>query len=85
MVNSDNQAQPISKAEISKAELADLDKLKALIEQAIADGILTAAEKRSLETAIFADGKVSPEELELMQSLVWDKLSSGELKMDWTA
>ncbi|MGD1905014.1 MAG: hypothetical protein ACFB0C_03370 [Leptolyngbyaceae cyanobacterium] len=74
-----NQGQPIS-----KAELEDLDKLKALIERAISDGILTAAEKRSLEAAIFADGKVSPEELELMQSLVWDKLSSGELKMDWT-
>ncbi|NJN20403.1 MAG: hypothetical protein HC812_03325 [Leptolyngbya sp. RL_3_1] len=79
MANSGNPAQPIS-----KAELDDLDKLKALIEQAISDGILTAAEKRSLEAAIFADGKVSPEELELMQALVWDKLSSGELKMDWS-
>ncbi|MDA0268586.1 MAG: hypothetical protein O2890_09485 [Cyanobacteria bacterium] len=40
MANSGNQAQPIS-----RTELDDLDKLKALIEQAISDGILTAAER----------------------------------------
>lgn len=74
-------AQPLS-AHVNP-ELDDLQTLRTLIERAISDGILTEAEKNSIHLAVWADGKVLPEEVALVQELVWDKLERGELQMQW--
>ncbi|HEY9658812.1 MAG TPA: hypothetical protein V6C65_10200 [Allocoleopsis sp.] len=68
---------------LSFEELQDLDKLKRLIEQAVADGKVTKAEMESIKAAIAADGKVSFEELELCQNLIWSKVQNGELEVSW--
>ena len=64
-------------------ELKELDKLKAIIEQAIADGLLTGAEFDRIKAAIGADRKVSYEELRLVKTLIYDKIESGELEKVW--
>lgn len=67
----------------SLKELQDLEKLKALIERAVADGILTKQEMESIKSAISADGKVTYEEISLCRKLIWDKIDNGELEYCW--
>ncbi len=67
----------------SPAELKDLEKLRVLIERAVADGKLTKHEMESIQAAMRADGKVSFEELELCRQLIWEKIQNGELEYDW--
>lgn len=68
----------------SPEELENLDKLKALIEGYVANGSLSLSEMEVIKAFIRADGKVSPEELELCRKLIWDKIAAGELDYDWT-
>ncbi|MGK7931458.1 MAG: hypothetical protein AB4041_08485 [Microcystaceae cyanobacterium] len=68
----------------SPEELKDLETLRSLIEKAIADGLLSKDEMESIKTAIDADGKVTPQELNLCQELIWSKIDSGELEYDWS-
>ena len=60
-------------------ELKELEKLKVIIEKAIEDGKLTEPEFDRIKAAIRADNKVSVEELELVRTLIDDKIKSGEL------
>ncbi len=60
-------------------ELKELEKLKVIIEKAIEDGKLTEPEFDRIKAAIRADNKVSVEELELVRTLIYDKIKSGEL------
>jgi uncharacterized membrane protein YebE (DUF533 family) len=68
---------------LSPDELTDLERLRALIERAIADGRLTQQEMASIKASIATDGKVTFEELELCQELIWDKIKQGELEYLW--
>ena len=68
----------------SPEELKDLETLKALIEKAIADGLLTKDEMESIKAAINADGKITPQELNLCQQLIWSKIDAGQLDYDWS-
>lgn len=67
----------------SPAELQDLEKLRVLIERAIADGKVSKHEMDSIKVAMNADGKVTFEELELCRTLIWEKIQQGELEYDW--
>jgi hypothetical protein len=67
----------------SPQELQDLEKLKAILEQATADGKLTKAESESIRHIIWENRKVTLQELELVQKLVWDKIQSGDLEIVW--
>lgn len=64
-------------------ELQDLEKLRVLAEQAAADGCLTRAEIEQIEALMRRDRKVTFDELELVQKLIYDKIQSGELVYDW--
>jgi hypothetical protein len=69
---------------LSPEELQDLEKLRTLLEQAIADGYVTADELNAARARIMsADGKVLFEEIELLQQLVWDKIQSGAIEYSW--
>ncbi|QKD81941.1 hypothetical protein HPC62_06785 [Thermoleptolyngbya sichuanensis A183] len=68
---------------LTREDLANLDRLKAVIERAIADGVLTADEQYRIKQVIYSNHVVSPEEMELVRELIWNKLSSGELVRDW--
>lgn len=75
-------SRPNSKP-LSAEELQDLDKLKALIERAVADGVVSHDEIDCISTFMRADGKISPQELDLCQELIWSKIQSGELAYAW--
>ncbi len=68
---------------LSSAELNDLDKLKRLISKATADGLVSKDEMESIKTFMQSDGKVTPQELDLCQQLIWSKIQSGELEYEW--
>lgn len=68
--------------ELNPGEQQELDNLRQVIEQAIADGVLTQAECDAITTTMKADGKVTFEELALVRQLVNDKVAAGELKLE---
>jgi uncharacterized membrane protein YebE (DUF533 family) len=68
---------------LSPEELKDLEKLQTILEQAIADGYVTADEMNTIKCRMNADGKVLFEELELCRKLIWDKIQKGELEYSW--
>ncbi|HEY9606403.1 MAG TPA: hypothetical protein V6C85_32645 [Allocoleopsis sp.] len=68
----------------SPEDLKNLDKLRAIIERAIADGKLTRQEMESIQFEMRADGKVTVHELELCRKLIWQKIRTGELEHDYT-
>ncbi|WP_017297862.1 hypothetical protein [Nodosilinea nodulosa] len=68
--------------ELSAEEQQELETLRQTIEQAIADGVLTQAERDAITATMRADGKVTFEELALVRQLVNDKVAAGELKTE---
>ncbi len=76
LVRDDNQ-------EITPEEQKELDRLRAVIEQATADGIITKGERDRISAAMRADGKVTREELELVRTLVTEKVKAGQLTLDY--
>lgn len=67
----------------SPEELKELEKLRVLIERAVDDGRITKVEMEAIKAAIAADGKVTFEELDLCQKLIWEKIRIGELEFSW--
>jgi hypothetical protein len=63
-------------------ELHDFEKLRTILERAIADGILTDGEVKRYKTQAWKDGKITPQELQLYQELVLAKIATGELRWD---
>lgn len=72
-------------SELSAEEQQELDTLRQIIEQAIADGVLTQAERDTITATMRADGQVTFEELELVRQLVSDKVAAGELTLEQSA
>jgi len=70
-------------SEPSLEDLENLDKLKAVIERAIADGKLNETEKQQIKAAAWANGKITPQELELIRNLILEKIRNGELQWTW--
>ncbi|MBF2075123.1 MAG: hypothetical protein IGS50_15380 [Synechococcales cyanobacterium C42_A2020_086] len=64
-------------------ELRDLEKLKTVILQAIADGKLTGDEMQSIQRTAWIEGKARPEELHLISIMVTQKIREGELEWVW--
>ncbi|MBW4562934.1 MAG: hypothetical protein KME32_17655 [Mojavia pulchra JT2-VF2] len=69
--------------ELSSQELQELEKLKTLIQNAVADGKISQQEVNDVQAYMFADQKVSVEELELYRTLVQEKFATGEIEMDY--
>jgi uncharacterized membrane protein YebE (DUF533 family) len=70
--------------ELTPQEQQELEKLRAIIESAIADGILTRYERDRISALMRADGKVTFEELELARTLMQEKAANGELRLDYS-
>ena len=64
-------------------ESRDLEKLKAIIERATADGKISRQELDAIKAAQFADGKISIAELELYRTLILERVEKGELEYEW--
>jgi len=59
----------------------DTQKLRKMIENALADGVLSRAESEMIKGEIYADKKVTPEEARLWQDLQ-RKISDGEVEIN---
>lgn len=70
-------------SEPTPEELMDLEKLKLVVERAIADCKLSEDELRQIKAIVWADGKVTPQELNLIREIVSQKLQNGELEWVW--
>ena len=69
--------------EATPDELRELEKLKTVIENAIADGKLSRQELENIRLTMSADHKVTVAELELYRKMVQEKIDKGELVYDW--
>ncbi len=58
----------------------EIGEIQTLMDRILADGQLTQAEQDELMAAIREDGRVTAEELELVQSLL-DRISRGEIRV----
>lgn len=68
---------------LTKADLAHLETLRAIVERAIADGQVTNDERDHIDRVIWADGQATPEELNLVQDLIWAKVQAGDIVLEW--
>ncbi len=71
-------AQPLT-----ELELQELEQFTALVQRAIQDGLLSADEMATIKARMNSDGKVSFEELQICQRLIWDKIQRGEVSHSW--
>ena len=69
--------------ELTAEEQQELEKLRKIIQQASSDGVITKAERDRIATAMRSDGKVTYEELDLVRTLIHEKVASGELALDY--
>lgn len=71
-----------SDSEITPEEQEHLNHLRAVIEGATADGVLTEGEIEQINTLINADHQVTFGELELVRTLIREKLGENILIID---
>ncbi|MEG4940059.1 hypothetical protein [Microcoleus sp. F4-D5] len=64
-------------------ETRQLEKLQVQIERAVADGKISKQEMEDIKRAIWADGKVTVEELQLYRILVTDRIVAGEVEYEF--
>ncbi|AFZ08439.1 hypothetical protein Osc7112_4111 [Oscillatoria nigro-viridis PCC 7112] len=64
-------------------ETRQLEKLQVQIERAVADGKISKQEMEDINRAIWADGKVTVEELEMYRMLVTDRIVSGDVEYEF--
>ena len=64
-------------------ETRQLEKLQVQIERAVADGKISKQEMEDIKRSIWADGKVTVEELGLYRMLVTDKIVSGDVEYEF--
>jgi uncharacterized membrane protein YebE (DUF533 family) len=70
--------------ELTLEEQQELEKLRAIVESATAEGILTRYERDRISAAMRMDGKVTVEELEMVRTLMQEKAAKGELQLDYS-
>ncbi|BAU65693.1 hypothetical protein STA3757_30820 [Stanieria sp. NIES-3757] len=78
------KSERLNQRELTPEEKQELEKLRAMIESATADGVLTKYERDRISAAMRADGKVTVEELELVRTLMQEKAATGEIKLDYS-
>lgn len=69
--------------ESTPEEIKELEKLKAIIERATADGKISQSETETIQAVIGSDKKVTFEELTLIRELIYNKIDRGELEWEW--
>jgi uncharacterized tellurite resistance protein B-like protein len=70
--------------QLSAEEQAHLEKLRHLVESALADGKLSEAEIQTIRQLIHADHQVTPEELQTIRSTMREMLGDAALEYDWS-
>jgi hypothetical protein len=70
--------------DLSPGEAKELEHLKQVIERAIADGVITKAERDNINAIMWADKKVTPQELDLLRTMIREKVAAGDLILDYS-
>lgn len=78
------QRENLNQRELTPEEQQELEKLRTIIENAVADGILTRYERDRISAAMRTDGKVTVEELQMVRTLMQEKAAKGELQLDYS-
>ena len=69
--------------ELTVEEQQELEKLRKIIEKATVDGVMTKGERDRIAAVMGADGKVTCQELDLVRTLIHEKVATGELVLDY--
>lgn len=69
---------------LTPEEQQQLDQLKVVVEQVIADGVLTREERDRIVALMAADAKITPQELDLVRTLIREKAATGEVVLDYS-
>jgi hypothetical protein len=69
--------------ELTPEELAHLEKLRRLVQTALADGKLSKDETQRIWAAIYADQKVTVEELQIRKQTIQEVIGETILEYDW--
>ncbi|MEM1290241.1 MAG: TerB family tellurite resistance protein [Cyanobacteria bacterium P01_H01_bin.162] len=72
-----------SQHDLTPDEQAHLDKLRASVQAALADGKLSEAEIQKIRALIHADHQVTVEELETIRTTAKELLGDAFLEYDW--
>lgn len=77
------QNRPNAKS-LTPEEIAHLEKIKAFVERALSNGKLSLAEMESIKALMWADGRITYEELRVVHETV--ELITGDSipELDWT-
>ena len=69
--------------ELTPEEKQDLVKLKEMVKRAMADGKLSQEEIDTIRTAVYADRKVTIEELHAIDDTIREVIGDAELEYEW--
>ena len=72
-----------NKKPLTAEELAHLEKLKSVVEKALEDGKFSEAEIAHIKSLIWADGKVTYEELRTIHQTIKDVMGDVVPEMEW--
>ncbi|WOD37031.1 hypothetical protein [Nodosilinea sp. E11] len=67
---------------LSPEEQQNLNRLKSIIEKSVADGVLTTHELEQIATVMGENHHITPQELQLVHTLIREKINRGELVVD---
>ncbi len=62
---------------------AHLSNLRSLVQRVMADGKISREEAKQLRTALFADGQLTPDELDVVRKAMREHLGDEPLEFDW--
>ncbi|MGD1905947.1 MAG: hypothetical protein ACFB0C_08140 [Leptolyngbyaceae cyanobacterium] len=60
-----------------------LSDLRSLVQRVMADGKISRQEAQQLRAALFADGQLTPDELEVVRKAMRENLGDNPLEFDW--
>ena len=72
-----------NKKPLTPEELAHLEKLKSVVEKALEDGRLSEGEIDHIKSLIWADGKVTSEELRTVNKTIKEVMGDIAPEMEW--
>ncbi|WP_008317899.1 hypothetical protein [Leptolyngbya sp. PCC 6406] len=67
----------------STDDSAHLSNLRSLVQRVMADGKISREEAKQLRTALFADGQLTPDELDVVRKAMREYLGDEPLEFDW--
>ncbi|MBE9137398.1 hypothetical protein IQ254_09280 [Nodosilinea sp. LEGE 07088] len=68
---------------LSEADLAHLEQLRNLVRHALADGKLSQSELEDIKTLLYADHRVTVDELVTLRTTIRQVLGDAALEYDW--